>query len=96
MLWRSIEDHKPEGCPILFHLDKTPYGFEEMPLVRSVFHGEIVTNEELLYVRKDGTQGTLSVSSGPIFDDDVKMIAAVATFHNVTIPSAFNQRPEMS
>lgn len=95
VLWRSMEDHKPEGCPILFHLDRTPYMFEEMPLVRSVLHGEIVTNEELLYVRKDGIQGVLSVSSGPIFDDNVKMIAAVATFHNVMIPSAFNKRPEM-
>lgn len=23
VLWRSMEDHKPEGCPILFHLDRT-------------------------------------------------------------------------
>jgi signal transduction histidine kinase len=96
VLWRSMEDHKPEGCPILFHLDKTPYMFEEMPLFRSVLHGETVTNEELIYIRKDGTQGILSVSSGPIFDSEAKMIAAVATFHNVMIPSAFAQRPGMA
>lgn len=95
VLWRGIEDHKMEGCPILFHLDRTPCRFEEMPLVRSVLHGETVTNEELMYVRKDGTKGILSVSSGPIFDDEAKMIAAVATFHNVIIPSAFTQWPEM-
>jgi hypothetical protein len=91
VLSRNIEDHKPKGFPILFHLDKTPYGFEEMPMVRSVIHSEIVTNEELIYVRKDGTRGILSVSSGPIFDNEAKVIAAVTTFYDVTNTNRYSK-----
>jgi PAS domain-containing protein len=91
VLSRNIEDHKPEGCPILFHLDMTPYGFEEIPLVRSVIHSEIVTNEELIYVRKDGIRGILSISSGPIFDNEAKVIAAVATFYDVTNTNRYSR-----
>lgn len=83
VLSRSLEDHKPRGTFIFFHLDGTPYEFEEMPLVRSVLHAEVVTDEELIYVRKDGEKGVLNISSGPIFDREGKVIAAVGTFYEV-------------
>jgi two-component system, OmpR family, phosphate regulon sensor histidine kinase PhoR len=75
-----MEDHKSEGGPILLHPDKTPYEFEEIPLIRSVLQSEVVKNEEIIYIRKDGVKGVLSISSAPIFDNDSKVIAVVATF----------------
>jgi hypothetical protein len=43
-----------------------------------------VTNEKLVYVRNDGKEGILSVSSGPVFDNEAEEIAVVATFYEVT------------
>jgi len=84
VLSKSLEDHHARGTQILFHLDRTPYDFEEMPLVRSVFNAEVVTNEELIFMRNDGAKGILNISSGPIFDCEGKVIAAVCTFCDVT------------
>ncbi len=84
VLSRSLEDHKLGGRVAFFHLDESPYEFEEMPLLRSLLYSEVVTNEELIFARKDGSQGVLNISSGPIFNDDGKVTAAVATFYNVT------------
>ena len=81
---RSVEDHNSGGSFVLFHLDGTPCELEEMPLMRSALHSEIVTNEELIFKRVDGLQGVLNVSSGPIFDCSGRVIAAVATFYDVT------------
>ena len=82
VLSRSLGEHN--GTTILFHLDGTPCKFEEMPLVRSVLHAEVVTNEELIFMRKDGARGVLNISSGPIFDRECKVAAAVGTFYDVT------------
>lgn len=87
VLSRNIEDHKSVRSPFLFHLDQTPCEFEEMPIVRSLIHREVVTNEELIYIRDDGTEGILSISSSPVFDNEAKEIAAVATFYGVTKPN---------
>lgn len=84
VLLKSLEAHHARGTQILFHLDRTPYDFEEMPLVRSVLNAEVVTNEELIFMRNDGVRGILNISSGPIFDSEGKVIAAVCTFCDVT------------
>jgi PAS domain S-box-containing protein len=81
---RSVEDHNSAEMSVLFHLDGTPCELKEMPLMRSALNSEIVTNEELIFNRMDGLQGVLNVSSGPIFDCNGKVIAAVTTFHDVT------------
>lgn len=81
---RSVEDHNSVERSVLFHLDGTPCELEEMPLMRSALYSEIVTNEELIFKRVDGLQGVLNVSSGPIFDCNGRVIAAVATFSDET------------
>jgi two-component system CheB/CheR fusion protein len=67
-----------------FHLNKQPLQPEEWPLARSLTRGEVVTNEEIEYVRGDGTSVFLSVSSAPILDDEGHIIAAVITFFDLT------------
>src|SRR6266849_6443566 len=56
----NIEEHRA------LHLNKQPFKPEEWPLARSLTTGEVVTNEEIEYVRGDGTPVFLSVSSAPI------------------------------
>jgi two-component system CheB/CheR fusion protein len=67
-----------------FHLNKQPFKPEEWPLARSLTSGEVVTDEEIEYVRGDGTPVFLSVSSAPILDGEGRIIAAVITFFDLT------------
>ena len=64
--------------------DGRPYEPEEWPLVRSIARGEIVTEEEIEYLRSDGTRGTMLVSSAPIEAPDRRIVSGVATFHDIT------------
>src|SRR5437660_10186847 len=67
-----------------FHLNKQPFKPEEWPLARYLTRGEVVTDEEIEYVRGGGTTAFLSVSSAPILDGQGHIIAAVATFFDLT------------
>src|SRR5260370_1248146 len=66
------------------HLNKQPFKPEEWPLARSLTRGEVVTDEEIEYVRGDVTPVFLSVSSAPILDREGSIIAAVVTFFDLT------------
>src|SRR6266852_3165569 len=66
------------------HLNKQPFKPEEWPLARSLARGEVVTDEEIEYVRGDGTSVFLSVSSAPILDQGGRIIAAVVTLFDLT------------
>jgi PAS domain S-box-containing protein len=64
--------------------DGRPYADSEWPLARSLATGEAVTGEEIEYVRVDGRRGTLTAAAAPVTDRDGKLIAAVATFEDIT------------
>ena len=74
----NIEEHRA------LHFNKQPFKPEEWPLARSLATGEVVTDEEIEYVRGDGTPVFLSVSSAPILDREGRIIAAVVTFFDLT------------
>src|SRR5437867_53954 len=77
----NIEDYARYKA---FHLNNQPLQPEEWPLARSLTRGEVVRDEEIEYVRGDGTPVFLSVSSAPILDRDGRIIAAVLTFFDLT------------
>jgi signal transduction histidine kinase len=77
----NIEEYTRDKA---FHLNKQPFKPEESPLARSLTRGEEVRDEELEYVRGDGTPVFLSVSSAPILDREGRIIAAVVTFFDLT------------
>lgn len=56
---------------------------DSWPLTRALRSGHITVNQEMQYLRDDGSLGTVMVSAGPIFDHD-QIVAAVATFNDVT------------
>jgi two-component system CheB/CheR fusion protein len=74
----NIEEHRA------LHLNKQPFKPEDWPLARSLTTGEVVTDEEIEYVRGDGTPVFLSVSSAPILDREGRIIAAVVTLFDLT------------
>lgn len=65
--------------------DGRPHNPEERPLARSIRTGEVVKEEEIDFLRGDGTAGTMQVSSAPIRDADGRIVAAVAIFNDVTV-----------
>jgi PAS domain S-box-containing protein len=68
----------------VFHADGRAYLPEEYPLARSLQRGEVVIDEDLEFLRGDGTRGTLRASSAPIRDGQGQVIAGVVTFYDIT------------
>jgi PAS domain S-box-containing protein len=65
-----------------FHLDGRPYETQEWPLVRAL-EGETV-NDEMSFVRGDGTPGTMAVSAGPVHGIDGRVLASVVVFSDIS------------
>jgi len=64
--------------------DGSPYEPEGWPLVRTIRTGEEVSDEEMVFVRGDGTRATISANSSPIRDGDGRIVAGVAIFDDIT------------
>ncbi len=75
---------------ILMRPDGTPLPTDERPLRRAL-RGETVTQDEVAIQRGDGTQGLLSVNASPVLDEAGSIIAAVATFTDVTLQKQLEQ-----
>ncbi len=67
-----------------FHTDGRLYQPEEWPLARSLMTGEIVTQEEIRFLRGDGTQGVMEASSTPIYNQHGQITAGVVIFQDIT------------
>ncbi len=72
------------GRLTLWHPDGRPYAFEDLNIVRSLRHGEVIDNEEMIVLRGDGTRGALLASSAPVRDDQGRIVAAVGTGLDIT------------
>src|SRR3984893_1152957 len=66
------------------HANAQVYGPEDWPLARTLASGATVSDEELDLLRADGTRGSLSVSSAPIRSRSGEVVAAVATFWDIS------------
>jgi PAS domain S-box-containing protein len=67
-----------------FHPDGQLYKPEEWPLARSITTGEVVSGEEIKFLRGDETYGVIEVSSAPICDRQGQIIAGVVTFQDIS------------
>jgi diguanylate cyclase (GGDEF)-like protein/PAS domain S-box-containing protein len=67
-----------------FYPDGSPYRNEDWPLFRSLFTGEMVKAEEVIYERGDETRIVLSINSAPIRDSQGRIIMAVSVFDDIT------------
>ncbi|TCL62392.1 PAS domain S-box-containing protein [Hydrogenispora ethanolica] len=67
-----------------FRGDGRPFSQEERPLFRSLQYGEIVSNEEIIVQRADGSFGVILESSAPVLDREDKIVAAVLVLTEIT------------
>jgi PAS domain S-box-containing protein len=56
----------------------------QWPLVRAMSHGEIVAGEEMDCIREGTNPGTIRASAAPVRDTAGRVVAAVATFIDIT------------
>ncbi len=74
-----------------FYPDGRPYRPEEMPLARTMASGEQVLNEEIHFVRGDGTRGVQIASSGPVRNRQGQITAGVLVFNDITERKAMEE-----
>lgn len=68
-----------------FHPDGRPYESTEWPLARSVTRGEVVVDEEIEILRGDGTRGTITCNSTPLYGaDNETVVAGLVSFNDIT------------
>lgn len=68
----------------MFHLDGRSYQNKELPIFRSINNGEIVSNEEMICQRKNGSIMNVICNSTPILDRDNNIVAGVLVFSDIT------------
>ncbi len=67
-----------------FHINGRAYSREELPIIRSISHGEIVSNEEMVCQRQDGSVITMMCNSTPVLDRDGAIVAGALVFSDIT------------
>jgi signal transduction histidine kinase len=67
-----------------FRRDGRPYAPEEWPLSRALLKGEIVTGEEIIIERRDGTRRHVLHHAAPLRDPEGAIQAAVVTLVDLT------------
>ena len=84
----DLAEH-PEFGPL--HADGRPYAAAEWQLARSIASGEIVVDEEFLFVM-DGERRTYRCNSSPVYDGAGRMVAAVSVTRDVTELKSVEER----
>ena len=81
----------PKGQPMeiqvemgICYPDGRPYDPENLPLSRSVRHGETVDNTELMLQKRNGEKRYLLAKASPIKDHQGRINGAVGTFRDIT------------
>lgn len=77
----SLEEYGEWG---VFQSSGQRYEPENFPLARSIRNGEVVSEEEVSFLRGDGTWGLVSINSAPIYDSKGHIVDAIATFFDIT------------
>ena len=79
----KLEDYPSENFKA-FYPDGQPYTIEQLPLVRAITTGEIITEEEIQIQLPDGNRITSLVSASPIRDQSGAIIAGVVSFYDIS------------
>jgi PAS domain S-box-containing protein len=75
------EDFQPGK---IFHTNGRLYQIDELPIFRSINNGEIVSNEEMICQRKNGSIMNVICNSTPILDRNNNIVAGVIVFSDIT------------
>lgn len=68
----------------LLYPDGTPFDPMDLPLTRSVFHGEVLFDQEIAISMPEGSLRYLLVNTTPIKNQAAEIIGGVGMFHDIT------------
>ncbi|MBD2439140.1 PAS domain-containing protein [Nostoc sp. FACHB-110] len=80
----ELEEYAPITPFAAFSTDGRAYAPQDYPLARSLFQGEVISNEEMVLHQDDDQQTFISVNSAPIFNYQNQIVAAVCVFQDIT------------
>lgn len=81
----ALGQHAGHGRHLPRHLDGTPYAYEDLPIVRSLRHGEVVVSEQVLLPNlSSGTECPVLFSCAPLRVDDGSIRGVVAIFQDIS------------
>ncbi|MDZ8054712.1 MAG: PAS domain S-box protein [Aulosira sp. ZfuVER01] len=80
----ELEEYVPITPFAAFSCDGQIYAPNDYPLARSLFQGEVISNEEMDLHHSDGSHVFINVNSAPILDRQNQIVAAVVVFEDVT------------
>jgi signal transduction histidine kinase len=78
----------------VFRMDGSPYPPDEVPLTRSLERGEVISGEEVRILRGDDTWAVVRINSGPIRNEEGRIVAAVVAFDDITRLHDLQERRE--
>ncbi|HEX4498508.1 MAG TPA: ATP-binding protein, partial [Thermoanaerobaculia bacterium] len=85
---RSVDDFAAYRA---VHPDGSAFQADEYALTRALA-GKVVLDEEIHYLRPDGTRLILSASAGPVYDADGRIVAAVNAFSDISDRKSVEER----
>jgi PAS domain S-box-containing protein len=85
---RSVDDFAAYRA---VHPDGRAFQADEYALTRALA-GKVVLDEEIHYLRPDGTRLILSASAGPVYDADGRIVAAVNAFSDISDRKSVEER----
>lgn len=68
----------------LYHPDGTPFAAEDLPLQRAALHNVQVRGVEIVHRRRDGREFTAVFNAAPVYDENGRLVGAVAVGRDVT------------
>jgi PAS domain S-box-containing protein len=80
----GVRDAETDAVHTILGQDGRPYTPDRWPVRRALADGEEVRGEQITITRTDGSRSQVVVSAAPIRDDDGQIVAAVASFDDVT------------
>ncbi len=81
---RIGEEHASHADLHICYPDENPCAPADLPLIRSVRHGEVIRGMELPVLRPDGGKREVLANSAPITDSAGRRIGAVAVVQDIT------------
>ena len=66
------------------HPDGRPFGPQDYPLAQSLASGKNTLEQEINFIRADGSPGVIQVSANPVRNAQGEIIAGVATYQDIT------------
>ncbi|MBI4643853.1 MAG: PAS domain S-box protein [Deltaproteobacteria bacterium] len=79
----GLKEGERERRRLMQELER-PYRLEDYPLALALRQGEIIIDEDINFERRDDSRGILRCSAAPIRDRNGDIMAAVATFYDIT------------